>query len=76
MTLLAELILKASIMRKESRATHYREDYPRRDDKNWLKWIIIRLEGKKLNFSTEPLPLERYKFQPTRFYMDNFQFPK
>ena len=37
----AEMKLKASIMRKESRCSHYRLDYPDLDDKNWQAWINI-----------------------------------
>lgn len=73
--LTSELLLRASLMRTESRAGHYREDYPDRDE-NWLKWIIVSQKDGKLNLRTEPLPLDRYKFKPTRYYMDNFRFPK
>ena len=72
----AELFLRASLMRTESRAGHYREDYPDHDDKNWLKWIIISQKNGKLSLRAEPVPFEKYKFRPTRYYMDNFQFPK
>ena len=37
----AEMKLRASIMRKESRCSHYRLDYPECDDKNWQAWINI-----------------------------------
>ena len=37
----AEMKLKASIMRTESRCSHYRLDYPDLDDKNWRAWINI-----------------------------------
>lgn len=37
----AEMKLKASIMRKESRCSHYRLDYPKLDEKNWRAWINI-----------------------------------
>jgi len=37
----AEMKLRASIMRKESRCSHYRLDYPEMDDKNWRAWINI-----------------------------------
>jgi len=71
-----ELYLRASLMRTESRAGHYREDYPDHDDKNWLKWIVISQKDGKLNLRTEPVPFDRYKFKPTRYYMDNFKFPR
>lgn len=37
----AEMKLKASLMRKESRCSHYRLDYPKVDYKNWQAWINI-----------------------------------
>jgi len=41
MILSAEMKLKASLMRTESRCSHYRLDYPKLDDKNWRAWINI-----------------------------------
>ncbi len=41
MILTAEMKLKASIMRTESRCSHYRLDYPDLDEKNWRAWINI-----------------------------------
>jgi succinate dehydrogenase/fumarate reductase flavoprotein subunit len=38
----AKIICYAARMRKESRGSHYRDDFPRRDDANWDKSIIIR----------------------------------
>jgi succinate dehydrogenase/fumarate reductase flavoprotein subunit len=75
-TFISECYLRASLVRTESRAGHYREDYPDRNDEEWLKWIVINLKGDKLNLRTEPVSFERYKFKPTRYYMDNFKFPK
>jgi succinate dehydrogenase/fumarate reductase flavoprotein subunit len=69
-----DLYLRASLMRTETRAGHYRTDHPRRDE-DWLKWIVIQQKQGEISLRTEPVPLERYPFKPTRYYMDNFNFP-
>lgn len=53
-----EMKLRASMMRKESRWTHYREDYPLRDDKNWLCWIKIQEIDEEMTFTKVPVPEE------------------
>ncbi len=58
MVLNAEMMLKASLFRTESRGMHYREDYHRRDDSNWLAWTKLREEGGDMKFSKEPVPNE------------------
>src|SRR5215208_1536886 len=40
MILQAEAILKGALLRTESRGAHYRDDFPRRDDANFLKATI------------------------------------
>lgn len=41
MLALASLVVKAAILRQESRGAHYRTDFPAADDQNWLKNIIF-----------------------------------
>ena len=41
MIISAEMKLKASIMRTESRCSHYRLDYPEMDNENWQAWLNI-----------------------------------
>lgn len=64
MTLCTEMLFRASLYRTESRASFVREDYPERDDKNWLRWTIIKREGERMALSKEPVPLAQYKFKP------------
>ena len=54
MILTAEMKLKASILRTESRCSHYRLDYPDMDDKNWRAWInIYKGADGKMNFEKQ-----------------------
>jgi succinate dehydrogenase/fumarate reductase flavoprotein subunit len=61
MIISAEMKLKASIMRTESRCSHYRLDYPEPDYENWQAWINIykgeddEMEFEKQAFNTWPL---------------------
>jgi succinate dehydrogenase/fumarate reductase flavoprotein subunit len=41
MLLAAQLMLRASLFRTESRLSHFREDHAYRDDANWLVWIDV-----------------------------------
>jgi succinate dehydrogenase/fumarate reductase flavoprotein subunit len=54
----AEMIVRASLERKESRRAPYgfhRADYPEQDDKNWLAFLAQKLDGKKFTFSKVPV---------------------
>ncbi|MBN1368288.1 MAG: FAD-binding protein [Dehalococcoidales bacterium] len=70
-----EFNLTASLMREETRGGHTREDFPKRDNRNWMKWIIFSSDGENhVNVRSERIPLEKYDVKPKRYYMDNFRF--
>lgn len=55
MIISAEMKLKASLMRKESRLSHYRLDYPEMDDENWQAWINIYKDNEGImQFEKQP----------------------
>ena len=59
MLLNAEMKLRASLFRTESRGTHYREDYPARDDENWLAWVLLQKdENGEMLVTKEEIPDE------------------
>lgn len=56
MLLAARFILGASLLRTESRLSHFREDHPQRDDANWLVWIDVMPGGNQPEFTKTPVP--------------------
>lgn len=54
--LIAEMKLRASLFRTESRGSHFREDYPRRDDPAWLAWVKLKDVGGRMTAHKEPIP--------------------
>jgi succinate dehydrogenase/fumarate reductase flavoprotein subunit len=55
---IAEMVLRASIERKETRMAHTpfrRAEYPEKDDEHWLCFLAIRKEGSDFRFSTFPV---------------------
>lgn len=61
MIIIAEMKLKASIMRQESRCSHYRLDYPELDNKNWQAWInIYKVETVQCKWKNNLLVLGLY----------------
>ncbi|MDD2966361.1 MAG: FAD-binding protein [Desulfovibrionaceae bacterium] len=73
MAFVSELYLRASLARQETRAGHYREDFPqRKGEPRWLLWSK-GAEGKPVA-TWKTVPLESYKHPVTRYYQDNFRF--
>ena len=64
MVLGAEMFYRASLAREESRGWHLREDFPERDDANFLKWIELRDADGEMALSLHDVPVDQYPMKP------------
>ncbi|KUO81328.1 MAG: fumarate reductase [Vulcanisaeta sp. OSP_8] len=53
--------------RAESRGAHYRLDYPKRDDTNWLKHTVAYLYGGEVQLTYVPVTITRWKPEERKY---------
>jgi fumarate reductase flavoprotein subunit len=56
----AEMIVRSALAREESRGSHWREDFPQRDDQHWLVNVCLRSGADGMQMWKAPVRLTRY----------------
>ena len=59
---LADVLVEGALARKESRGAHSREDFPKRDDPNFLKHTLAYLKPEGIELAYKPVTIT--KFEP------------
>lgn len=58
---LAEVITLGGLNREETRGSHFRTDFPARNDKEWLKHTLVNKEDGRPKISYKPVKIDKYE---------------
>ena len=67
MLVLAETVARSALARLESRGSHFRTDYPKRDDQLFLKHTLIGLKNRRMELSYKPVRMGRFPVMERKY---------
>ncbi|MBU1053683.1 MAG: hypothetical protein KKC46_07625 [Proteobacteria bacterium] len=68
---MVEAMCRAALMRTETRGQHYRSDYSKRDNDNWLCNITVKLVNGKMYLEKKPIVCLDYSPEQIKKFIDN-----
>ena len=64
---ITEVITLGALLREETRGSHFRRDFPKRDDAGWLKHTLISLKDGKPEVSYRDVQITKYQPQERKY---------
>ena len=62
-----ETIFVGALNREESRGSHYRTDFPKRDDLKWLKHTLVYKRGREIAIEYRDVSITRFKPEERKY---------
>ena len=64
---LADVVVEGAIRRKESRGAHSMLEYPKRDDRHWMKHTIAARKGSRTSISYSPVKMAGWEPEERKY---------
>lgn len=64
---ISEAIFLGAMNREESRGSHFRTDFPKRDDERWLRHTLVYKEGEAFRMDYRPVSVTKFKPEERKY---------
>lgn len=64
---ISEAIFLGAMNREESRGSHFRTDFPKRDDEKWLRHTLVYKDGEAFRLDYRPVAVTKFKPEERKY---------